>query len=135
MPLVPDMVGIIVHDMKTALDFYRLLDLAIPDGQDEEPFVEVTTPNGYRISWNAESMIRKMEPDWVIPVGQRISLAFNCGSPDEVDTAYNKIVAAGHAGHKPPFDAFWGQRYAQVLDPDGNVVDLFAWVPAAEADN
>jgi hypothetical protein len=23
-------------------------------------------------------------------------------------------------------DAFWGQRYATVLDPDGNPVDLFA---------
>jgi uncharacterized glyoxalase superfamily protein PhnB len=23
-------------------------------------------------------------------------------------------------------DAFWGQRYATVLDPDGNSVDLFA---------
>lgn len=25
-----------------------------------------------------------------------------------------------------PFDAPWGQRYATVLDPDGNGVDLFA---------
>ncbi|MFL6036949.1 MAG: glyoxalase, partial [Gaiellaceae bacterium] len=25
-----------------------------------------------------------------------------------------------------PFDAFWGQRYATVVDPDGNAVDLFA---------
>ncbi|MCZ6462364.1 MAG: glyoxalase, partial [Actinobacteria bacterium] len=23
-------------------------------------------------------------------------------------------------------DAFWGQRYATVLDPDGNAIDLFA---------
>jgi uncharacterized glyoxalase superfamily protein PhnB len=27
---------------------------------------------------------------------------------------------------RSPFDAFWGQRYATVLDPDGNTVDLFA---------
>jgi uncharacterized glyoxalase superfamily protein PhnB len=25
-----------------------------------------------------------------------------------------------------PWDADWGQRYAQVKDPDGNSVDLFA---------
>jgi hypothetical protein len=25
-----------------------------------------------------------------------------------------------------PYDAPWGQRYATVLDPDGNIVDLFA---------
>jgi hypothetical protein len=35
-------------------------------------------------------------------------------------------VAAGYDGHKEPWDAFWGQRYAIVHDPDGNTVDLFA---------
>ena len=35
-------------------------------------------------------------------------------------------MAAGHRGHLEPFDAFWGQRYATVLDPDGNGVDLYA---------
>jgi hypothetical protein len=32
----------------------------------------------------------------------------------------------GFAGKKEPYDAFRGQRYANVTDPDGNVVDLFA---------
>jgi uncharacterized glyoxalase superfamily protein PhnB len=126
MPLLPDMVGIVVRDMKAALSFYRLLDLAIAEGQDGEPYVEVITANGYRISWNTEEMIRGIEPGWVTPVGQRVSLAFKCESSGEVDAAYAKITGAGYTGHKEPFDAFWGQRYAQVLDPDGNTVDLFA---------
>jgi uncharacterized glyoxalase superfamily protein PhnB len=33
---------------------------------------------------------------------------------------------AGGSSHKEPWDAFWGMRYGQVEDPDGNVVDLFA---------
>jgi uncharacterized glyoxalase superfamily protein PhnB len=37
-----------------------------------------------------------------------------------------RLVAAGYEGKKEPYDAFWGQRYANVVDPDGNVVDLFA---------
>ncbi|MGB5655838.1 MAG: glyoxalase, partial [Acidimicrobiia bacterium] len=32
---------------------------------------------------------------------------------------------------RAPFDAFWGQRYATVLDPDGNGVDLFAPIEGA----
>ena len=36
------------------------------------------------------------------------------------------LLAAGGRGHLAPWDAFWGQRYAVVLDPDGNVVNLFA---------
>jgi uncharacterized glyoxalase superfamily protein PhnB len=39
---------------------------------------------------------------------------------------YDRVVAAGHHGKTAPWDAFWGQRYATVLDPDGNQVDLFA---------
>lgn len=126
MALQPDMVGIIVADMSRALGFYRLLGLDIPAGGEGEDYVEVITPNGYRISWNTEAMIRKIDPDWVQPVGQRIGLAFKCDSPAEVDTTYKALLAAGHKGHKEPWDAFWGQRYAVVHDPDGNAVDIFA---------
>jgi hypothetical protein len=35
------------------------------------------------------------------------------------------LAALGH-GRKEPWDAFLGQRYAVVADPDANHVDLFA---------
>ena len=127
MAVRPDMVGLVVHDMAATLRFYRLLDLEIPEGVEGEPFVEVTTPNGYRISWNTLEMMKGIDPDIVEnPVGQRISLAFKCDSPAEVDALHERIVAAGYTSHKAPWDAFWGQRYAVVVDPDGATVDLFA---------
>ena len=126
MPAQPDMVGIVVSDMAAALRFYRMLDLAIPAGSEGEPHVEVITPNGYRIAWDSEEVIRSFDPGWTRPVGQRVGLAFKCDSPAEVDALYQQIVASGHTGHKAPWDAFWGQRYAQVADPDGTVIDLFA---------
>ena len=43
-----------------------------------------------------------------------------------MDALHAELVAAGHESELAPFDAFWGQRYAVVLDPDGNGVDLFA---------
>lgn len=49
-----------------------------------------------------------------------------CESPAQVDALYARVLEHGHRGHKAPWDAFWGQRYAVVLDPDGNLVDLFA---------
>lgn len=36
------------------------------------------------------------------------------------------MIAEGFNGKKEPWDAFWGQRYAQIEDPDGHTVDLFA---------
>jgi catechol 2,3-dioxygenase-like lactoylglutathione lyase family enzyme len=126
MAVKPDMVGMTVSDMAATLRFYRLLELDIPEGVEGEPYVEVITPNGYRLSWNSLEMVKSLEPEWVEPAGQRIGLAFKCDSPAEVDALYNKIVASGYTSHKEPWDAFWGQRYAVVLDPDGNKVDLFA---------
>jgi uncharacterized glyoxalase superfamily protein PhnB len=55
-----------------------------------------------------------------------MSLAFRCADPAEVDRVHAELVAGGYVSHLEPFDAFWGQRYATVHDPDGNPVDLFA---------
>ncbi len=126
MPALPDMIGLTVHNMADSLRFYRLLGLDIPQGHDDDAYVDVITPNGYRISWNTVEMVKGIDPAWVEPVGQRMGLAFKCESPAGVDALYSTITAAGYAGHKPPWDAFWGQRYAVIIDPDGNLIDLFA---------
>jgi uncharacterized glyoxalase superfamily protein PhnB len=47
-----------------------------------------------------------------------LALAFLGPSPADVDAKYQELAALGH-GHKEPWDAFWGQRYASVKDPDG----------------
>ena len=129
MPIRPDMVGLTVRDMQASLRFYRLLGLDIPEVPDTEQFTEVITPNGYRISWNAEAMVKGIYPDWEEPRGQRVSLAFLCDSAAEVDETYARLVAAGYRGVREPWDAFWGQRYAVVADPDDLSVDLFAPLP------
>jgi uncharacterized glyoxalase superfamily protein PhnB len=124
--LQPDMIGIVVRDMAASLRFYRLLGLDIPPSADGEPHVDVITPNGYRIAWDTEDLMQSIYPDWVTPVGQRVTLAFKCDQPADVDSLYERIVQTGYHGHKAPWDAFWGQRYAVVADPDGTLIDLFA---------
>ena len=123
----PDLLGMVVRDMAAALRFYRLLGLGIDATLDTEPHVEFVLPGGFRIAWDSLEMIRGIDPNWVEPVGQRMTLAFKCENAAEVDALYNRIIANGYRGHKEPWDAFWGQRYAIVIDPDGNSVDLFAW--------
>jgi len=51
---------------------------------------------------------------------------FTGESPAEVDAVYAEMVGAGYHGDKDPWDAFWGQRYAKLLDPNGVTVDLYA---------
>jgi len=127
MTLTFNYVGLITADMPAALAFYRKLGLDIPAGADSEGHVEVTLPNGLRLAWDSEDEIKKFDTKWQQPSAPgRINFAFECGSPAEVDKAYEEVVAAGHKGHREPWDAFWGQRYASVLDPDGNSIDLYA---------
>jgi uncharacterized glyoxalase superfamily protein PhnB len=127
MAILPDMIGFVVDDLHATTAFYRLLGLDIPAFDPQEKHVEVITPNGYRIAFDAIDIIRSFNPAFETPRGSnRVSLAFKCNGPAEVDTLYARLIDAGHRGHKAPWDAFWGQRYATVLDPDGNTVDLFA---------
>ena len=128
-----DVIGVVVSDMDRAVDFYRRLGLQFPEDPDPESHghVETALPGGLRLALDTEETIRSFDPGWSPPSGgHRMALAFLCESPDEVDHLYRKLVDAGAVGHKEPWDAFWGQRYAEVQDPDGNVVDLFAPLPS-----
>lgn len=127
MTLQFDMLGIVARDLPASLAFYRLLGLDIPASADDEPHVEITLPNGLRMAWDPVSTIQKFDESWVAPSGSpRTAFAFLCDSPAEVDATHARLVAAGAHSHLDPWDAFWGQRYATVHDPDGNGVDLFA---------
>jgi catechol 2,3-dioxygenase-like lactoylglutathione lyase family enzyme len=122
-------IGITVTDMARTLAFYRLLGLEFPPADDAEGHVECEGPGGVRIMFDTVSVIHSFNPDWQPPVGgPAMSLAFECADPAEVDATVAEVVQAGFTVHKEPWDAFWGQRYATVSDPDGNHVDLFAWI-------
>ena len=125
-------IGMIVADLGKTLAFYRRLGLDIPDTADTEQHVDHTLPSGLRLMWDTSEVIRSFDPDWTPPSGgTRVSLAFECENPAAVDRLYADLVRAGFGGHKEPWDAVWGQRYAVVHDPDGNGVDLFAALPAS----
>ncbi|MFE3765781.1 VOC family protein [Streptomyces sp. NPDC059104] len=127
-----DMIGLVVSDMAASLAFYRRLGLDVPADADSQPHVEAALPGGLRIAWDTEDVVRSFDPSWTPPTGGvRRELAFLCDSPAEVDALYAELTGAGHPGHLKPWDAFWGQRYAVVLDPDGCGVSLFAPSDAA----
>ncbi|APU12983.1 VOC family protein [Actinoalloteichus fjordicus] len=121
--------GIVTRDIPTSVAFYRLLGLDISE-PTEDPHHSAALPGGGRLMWDTEELMRQIKPTWQPPSGgPRLGLAIGLTSPDEVDAVYTRVVAAGNAGAAAPWDAFWGQRYAQVVDPDGVIVDLFADLP------
>jgi uncharacterized glyoxalase superfamily protein PhnB len=120
-------IGIVSSDLARSVSFYRLLGVDLPE--DGEGHIEASLPNGVRLMLDSEDVIRSFRSDWSRETGNQLALAFECASPEEVDELYVRVKAAGFQAEKEPWDAFWGQRYAQVRDPDGVPVDLFASLP------
>jgi catechol 2,3-dioxygenase-like lactoylglutathione lyase family enzyme len=124
-----DAVGIVVSDLKRAVEFYRALGVPFEPGMEESEHghAEAELDGGVRLLVDTEAGLREFDPSWQRGTGASgASLGFRCDSPKEVDQLYAEALAAGGTGHHAPWDAFWGQRYAQVRDHDGNPIDIYA---------
>ncbi|WP_258539942.1 VOC family protein [Streptomyces ipomoeae] len=126
-----DAIGLVASDMAASVTFYRRLGFAFLEGAENLPHAEAELPGGLRLLLDTEETVRSFHPQYVRGKGGGAGLALLCDGPAEVDAVYEELVAAGYQGELKPWDAVWGQRYAVVLDPDGNGVDLFAPLPSA----
>lgn len=120
-------IGVIAKDMEASVAFYRAL------GMEPEPYdpgsdhVEFNLPHGIRFMIDSVVLMARVMPDWTPPSGGHgMGIAFECDSPAEVDSVYEEMIGKGYGSKLEPCDAFWGQRYASIVDPDGNPVDLYA---------
>ena len=123
MKLKWDYVGVVSADLARSVDFYRLVGIPLPDAESDH--VEVELENGMRFALDSVELMKSFG-HWKAPLGHRMGMAFNAGTPSGVNEGFQAIVDAGFDSKTEPFDAFWGQRYAQVLDPDCNPVDIYA---------
>jgi catechol 2,3-dioxygenase-like lactoylglutathione lyase family enzyme len=54
-----------------------------------------------------------------------VTLGFQVDSAREVDALFTKLKGLGYQADRTPWDAPWGTRYANVYDPDGNLVEIY----------
>lgn len=118
-----DMVGIIVKSMEQAILFYERLGFDVL-GEKNADYVEANN-EGMRISLNTKKMIEGIYGYPPKNEGDKIELAFLCDSPREIDQLCKKMKSFGYEIFKEPWQAFWGQYYAIIKDPDGNLLSLF----------
>jgi uncharacterized glyoxalase superfamily protein PhnB len=120
-----DAIGIVAENPPKSIEFFKILGVEIKQYENSGHF-EGTTESGTRIMLDTVDVIRTMHPNWQKLHGNGLTMCFKLSTPQQVDETYAKIVKAGFKGLNAPWNAFWGQRYACVVDPDGNQVDLFA---------
>ncbi|WP_020523713.1 VOC family protein [Catelliglobosispora koreensis] len=117
-------IALFVADLERAISFYELLGLKFTG---EGPHRDAELSGGMRLMLDEHDMVKALIPGWETPTGSaRVAFAFECRGPAEVDKHYASLTAAGAQSVKEPYDAPWGQRYATVSDPDGNLIDLYA---------
>jgi Predicted lactoylglutathione lyase len=126
---VLDSMNLVVRDMAASVAFYRSLGLSIPDRDplwdDHHRSAEV--PGGIDFELDSESFAPKWNEGWPGPSGRAgVVMGLRVSSRDDVDRLYAAVTGAGYSGQQPPYDAFWGARYAIVEDPDGNAVGLMS---------
>ncbi len=125
-----DAFGLVCEDMAESVRFYRLLGLKIAEGAETEQHVDIELAGGVRLMLDTVELVQSFSEWEPASGGHRMSLAFRCDDSADVDRLYAAVTAAGYRSVLEPFDAFWGQRYATVADPDGNPVDLYATLPS-----
>ncbi len=121
----PDQFNLVVSDMGASVAFYRKLGLSIPDTDPEwqRHHRSAQIADGMDIDFDSVEFARHWNRGWRSGMGV---LGFRMESRERVDEIYSDLVEAGYRGQQPPYDAFWGARYAIVEDPDGNAVGIMS---------
>ena len=117
--------------MERTLDFYRRLGLNIRDPIEWPPgsgarHTSVSMANGFGLEFDNLAGARTWNPrlDEVPAHAARSVIGFALPSSPAVDQLHAELTGAGYRSRIAPHDAFWGGRYAIVLDPDLNQVGL-----------
>ncbi len=121
-----DAIGVTSRDFEKTIGFYILLGFTFPGYMTTQKHIEATTKDGkVRFMIDSHELAAELLGTDPVPANHAM-FAIACDSPTEVDAVAVKIKAAGYTVVKEPWDAFWGQRYTIVQDPDGYLVDVFA---------
>jgi uncharacterized glyoxalase superfamily protein PhnB len=122
--------NVVAKDFDATIRFYRLLGLPVPDSPpfgDGIRHAEVSTEGGLTLEFDSEPLASAYNAHWrASDPASRSLLGFRVSTRAEVDERYDALVGAGFRGVQPPYDTFWGARYAIVLDPNGLDVGIMS---------
>lgn len=113
-----------VADLGATVAFYERLGWTIDVPSAQHAVAEL--PNGLRVEFDTPDFAKVWDGGSRGATGGSTVLGIQTASRPEVDDVYAEMVGLGHRGRQPPYDAFWGSRYAIVEDPDGNPVGLLS---------
>ena len=121
--------GLFVNDLEPMVAFYRDV-MGMTADWDGGPYAALTSGSAKLMLYGRRDFEAMTERTYAYPDGLNgtLELAFDVGTVADVDGAYARAVAAGAAPVYPPTDEPWGQRTCYIADPDGNLIEIYAFV-------
>ena len=124
-----DQVNIVVPDVEVCRAFYTRLGIDFGDASDpvwaaHHVSAQHDDHTPLDVDLDSTTFAKKWNEGW--PGGPGVVLGFKVDSRDAVDDLVAAMAADGATVQQPPWDAFWGARYAVVTDPDGNAVGIMS---------
>jgi uncharacterized glyoxalase superfamily protein PhnB len=132
MAITLNQLDLVARDMNATISFYRLLGAKLPKrafGSTASGIhhVRVGFKGGMELAFDSPALARAYNKGYRGGgTGGGVVIGFGVATRRAVDATYARLTKARHKGLMPPFDAFWGTRYAIVADPDGNHVGIMS---------
>jgi uncharacterized glyoxalase superfamily protein PhnB len=123
---------LVARDLEKRIAFYR--KLGVPIGKDNIwrtktgiHHVDIEMPGGLTLHMGSAELAKVYNRGFrKLTKGGGVVIGFAVSTRKDVEARYRVLTKAGHKGLQPPYDAFWGSRYAIVADPDGNHVGIMS---------
>jgi catechol 2,3-dioxygenase-like lactoylglutathione lyase family enzyme len=126
--------NLVCADVDATLAFYRLAGLDIADdaiwrtGSGVHHVTVADAGAALKLELDSTALAPRYNAGYAADptAGGLVVVGFQVPTRDDVDEVHARLVAAGHPSSQPPYDAFWGARYAIVADPDGRHVGFMS---------
>lgn len=119
-------VGVTSTNLQKTISFYKLLGFSFGEFLADEKHIEsISGNNSAKLMIDTQDVVEDIIGEVPVP-GNHSSFAIEYDSDDEIDEVVSNVERLGFMVVKAPWNAFWGQRYAIVQDPDGYKIDLYA---------
>jgi uncharacterized glyoxalase superfamily protein PhnB len=117
-------VNLVVTDLHRTVEFCRLLGWHVE--HPGVPHLEVDVGGGVSLEFDETGSVAFWNSGSPSVLGGSGVVTLGVGSREEVDRICRRVVDGGYPCRQPPFDAFWGARFAVVADHDGNQFGLMS---------
>ncbi len=119
---------ILVRDLEASIAFYRdRLGFAL--AHRAPGFADFTGAGHTLALWERSHIAAHTGAPVDAAATTSAAIAIKLAGPAELDAAYAELIGKGVSFLRPPQDYPWNARCVYFLGPDGEVWELYAWLP------